>query len=116
MTIDVDGARRELEEHRERLRREIEEQGIDPDSVDFVRELEHGFADGAHTAAERGQAITIVRELKGSLGDVERALGKLDAGTYGACERCGNPIGEDRLEAIPGVRLCITCKQAVARA
>ena len=112
MTVDQATARRTLEEHRERLRREIGEQGIDPDNADFVAELEHGFADGAHTAAERGQAITIVRELRVSLGEVERALRKMDRGTYGMCERCGEPIGDDRLEAIPEARLCIRCKQA----
>ena len=112
MTVDTDAARRNLEEHRDRLRREIGEQGIDPDNADFVAELEHGFADGAHTAAERGQAITIVRELRVSLVDVERALRKVEHGTYGVCERCGEPIGEDRLEAIPEARLCIRCKQA----
>lgn len=112
MSLDLDTVRGTIEEQRDRLRKEIADQGIDPDSVDFVTELEHGFADGAHTAAERGQAITIVRELKGSLADAERALRKLDDGTYGTCERCGNPIGEDRLEAIPWTRLCITCKQA----
>ena len=111
MTVDLDDVRRTLEEHRDGLRREIAQQGIDPDNADFVAELEHGFADGAHTAAERGQAITIVRELRSSLMDVERALRKLDAGTYGVCERCGNLIGADRLEAIPWTRLCITCKQ-----
>ena len=112
MTDDQAHARRTLEDHRERLRREIGEQGIDPDNADFVAELEHGFADGAHTAAERGQAITIVRELRVSLTDVERALRKVERGTYGACERCGEPIGDDRLEAIPEARLCIRCKQA----
>jgi len=112
VSLDLDTVRGTIEEQRDRLRKEIADQGIDPDSVDFVTELEHGFADGAHTAAERGQAITIVRELKGSLADAERALRKLDDGTYGTCERCGNPIGEDRLEAIPWTRLCITCKQA----
>jgi RNA polymerase-binding transcription factor DksA len=115
MSVDTGAARRTLEEHRDRLRREIGQQGIDPDSEDFVAELERGFADGAHTAAERGQAITIVRELRGSLTDVERALRKLDLGTYGTCERCGRPIGDDRLEAIPWARLCIACKQAAQR-
>ena len=114
MTVDLEEVRRTLGDQRDRLRREIGDQGIDPDSEDFVADLERGFADGAHTAAERGQAITIVRELRSGLADVERALGKLDRndGTYGICERCGNPIGADRLEAIPWTRLCITCKQA----
>jgi RNA polymerase-binding transcription factor len=105
-------ARASLEDHRGRLRHEIEQQGIDPDSEDYLADLERGFADGGHTAAERGQTITLVRELRAGLADVERALRKLDDGTYGLCERCGNPIGADRLEAIPWARLCITCKQA----
>ena len=112
MSIDLAAARASLEDHHRRLRHEIEQQGIDPDSEDYLADLERGFADGGRTAAERGQTITLVRELRSSLGDVERALRKLDDGTYGLCERCGNPIGADRLEAIPWARLCITCKQA----
>ena len=112
MSVNRAVARTALEEHRNRLRHEIRQQGIDPDSEDYVAELERGFADGAHTAAERGQAITIVHELRGGLRDVERALHKLDDGTYGICERCGDPIGAARLEAIPWARLCISCKQA----
>ena len=101
--------REALEEQRENLRKEIAEQGGDPDSDDAAIDVERGFADGAHTAAERGQAITIVRELKGSLADVERALRKIDEGTYGVCERCGNPIAIERLEALPWAILCIDC-------
>jgi DnaK suppressor protein len=37
----------------------------------------------------------------------------MDAGTYGTCERCGNPIGPERLEAIPWALLCIDCKKKV---
>jgi len=40
---------------------------------------------------------------------VERALAMLDAGTYGTCEKCGKPIGEARLEAMPSARRCIAC-------
>jgi DnaK suppressor protein len=109
--IDLERARAELEEHRERFRSEIAGEGFDPDSQDFRAELERGFADGANTAADRGQRITLVRELRAGLQDVERALRKFEAGAYGTCERCGEPIGADRLEAIPWARLCIGCKQ-----
>ncbi|MFL5799783.1 MAG: TraR/DksA family transcriptional regulator [Actinomycetota bacterium] len=112
MTVDLAAARASLEEHRARIRHEIEQQGVDPDSEDYRTDLERGFADGGRTAAERGQTITLVRELRAGLSDVERGLRKLDDGTYGLCERCGEPIGADRLEAIPWARLCITCKQA----
>jgi len=58
---------------------------------------------------------TYDRELDESLGegaqqtlrDIDDALRKIDDGTYGACEACGKPIGEDRLAAIPWARLCI---------
>jgi DnaK suppressor protein len=43
---------------------------------------------------------------------VERALAKIEAGRYGACERCGRPISPERLEALPWAALCIECKRA----
>ncbi|RUM59722.1 MAG: TraR/DksA family transcriptional regulator [Persephonella sp.] len=42
---------------------------------------------------------------------IDLALKKIENGTYGICEECGEPIGEKRLEAIPWVRLCINCSQ-----
>lgn len=42
-----------------------------------------------------------------------RALGKIEGGPYGTCERCGNEIAAERLEALPWARLCIECKQKV---
>jgi RNA polymerase-binding transcription factor DksA len=52
-----------------------------------------------------------VEALRSNLTDVERALGRIDAGTYGACERCGKPIDPARLEARPWALLCMDCKQ-----
>lgn len=43
------------------------------------------------------------------IGAIRRALAKLDAGTYGTCERCGDPIGESRLRALPYATACIEC-------
>jgi len=42
---------------------------------------------------------------------IDIALKKIESGTYGICEECGQPIGEKRLQAIPWVRLCIECSQ-----
>jgi RNA polymerase-binding transcription factor DksA len=55
--------------------------------------------------------IAVVRALRSNLHDVDRALAKMDAGTYGTCERCGSAITEERLEAIPWALLCIDCKK-----
>jgi DnaK suppressor protein len=67
------------------------------------------FADSSQVTAERGEAEALATKLRETLADVERALAKLDDGTYGACEACGKPIGDARLEAIPSARRCIAC-------
>jgi len=102
---------RSLVEQRDRLRKEIHDQGFDPDSEDFASDLDRGFADSAHSTAERARLIALAKELRANLKDVEHALSKVDRGTYGVCERCGQPIAVERLEAIPWARLCIGCKQ-----
>jgi len=49
------------------------------------------------------------------LSTLERAIGKIDLGDYGNCEECGEAIGFKRLEAIPGVSLCIVCAELAER-
>ena len=58
-------------------------------------------------------AVSAVVAL-GALG-LERALERLDEGSYGWCERCGNPIPVERLAAFPSATLCVTCKQLEER-
>ncbi|MGQ0670175.1 MAG: TraR/DksA family transcriptional regulator [Actinomycetota bacterium] len=100
-----------LEEQRKNLRTEILKQGADPDTDDTSIDVERGFADSAHSTAERARVIAVVRALRTNLRDVDRALTKMDLGTYGVCERCGSPIDPERLEALPWAILCISCKQ-----
>ncbi len=105
------GLRAALDEQRENLRKEIVDQGADPDSDDALIDVERGFADSAQSTAERARVISVVKALRTNLRDVERALTKMDLGTYGPCERCGQPISTERLEALPWAILCISCKQ-----
>jgi DnaK suppressor protein len=107
----VERMRGALTEHRAHLRREIAEQGADPDSdeVSFVDDA--GFSDRSHSTQERSRLISVVQSLRSDLTDIERALGRIDAGTYGTCERCGKPIDPARLDARPWALLCIDCKQ-----
>jgi DnaK suppressor protein len=67
------------------------------------------FADTSQVTAERGETDVLVTELRSTLQEIERALQKIDEGTYGICERCGKTIGPDRLEAMPATGLCIAC-------
>src|SRR5271163_4248107 len=65
------------------------------------------FADSSQVTAERGEAERLATELQEALDEVEAALQRLEAGSYGRCEGCGKPIGTPRLEAMPAARFCI---------
>jgi RNA polymerase-binding transcription factor len=104
----------QLSQQRDDLRREIEEYGADPDSDEVSFESDAGFSDRSHSTEERARVIAVVRALRSNLHDVDRALAKIAAGTYGTCERCGDPIAEERLDAIPWALLCIDCKKLTA--
>ncbi len=62
------------------------------------------FADSSQVTAERSEAEALVASLQDTLEEVERAIGKLDQGTYGLCESCGRQIDPVRLEAKPAAR------------
>jgi len=68
--------------------------------------------EGTTQAVERIAQVDAAKKLDAKLRDVERALAKLDEGTYGACDACGTPIPPERLEAIPWAVLCVTCAGA----
>jgi RNA polymerase-binding transcription factor len=107
----LEAFRAALQKQRDNLRREITEQGADPDSDDVEIDVERGFADSAHSTMERARVVSVIKALRANLRWVDRALRKMDRGTYGDCERCGNPIAPERLEALPWAILCIDCKQ-----
>src|SRR5580704_10414345 len=65
------------------------------------------FADSSQVTAERGEAERLASELREALEEVDAALVRMEAGTYGTCEVCGKPIGAARLEAMPATRFCI---------
>ena len=103
--------RSELEAQRENLRREIAEQGGNPDADEADLDVERGFADSAHSTAERARMLSVMKALRANLRWVNRALTKMELGTYGVCERCGRPIALERLDALPWAILCIDCKR-----
>jgi DnaK suppressor protein len=68
--------------------------------------------EGTAQAVERLATTSAARALWRKLQDVERALGKLEDGTYGTCDTCGGPIEPERLEAIPWATRCVACARA----
>lgn len=67
------------------------------------------FADSGLVNAERGEVDAVVGTLLEVLDDIDAALAKIEAGSYGRCEECEKQIAEARLEAMPTARLCIEC-------
>ena len=69
---------------------------------------------GSHTF-ERDQNLSLHQNQRNKLEQTEQALRRLDAGSYGVCENCGQPIGKLRLTAFPRAMMCVTCKQRQER-
>ncbi|GAB3298272.1 TraR/DksA family transcriptional regulator [Parasphingorhabdus pacifica] len=65
--------------------------------------------EGATIAYERAQVQGLLTDARRELEALERAATRLKEGTYGVCERCGNTIAPERLEALPATTTCITC-------
>ena len=75
----------------------------------------HDQADMGATSFERDHELTVLSNERDKLAQIDRALARIDDGTYGVCESCGNPIGKMRLMAFPRATLCLTCKQREER-
>jgi RNA polymerase-binding protein DksA len=73
--------------------------------------VDNHMADTASATFDRELEVGLEESAQHTLEEVEAALGRIDAGTYGVCEVCGKPIGADRLSAIPWARLCIDDKR-----
>ncbi|MGN6241262.1 MAG: TraR/DksA family transcriptional regulator [Cellulosimicrobium cellulans] len=82
--------------------------GIVEASRDSNADDEHD-PDGATIAFERAQVDALARDAAARVEEVDAALARLDAGTYGVCEACGQPIAAGRLEARPTARTCVGC-------
>lgn len=72
-------------------------------------------ADDASELFEREKNMSVLLTLQASLQEINDALGKFDAGTYGVCETCGKPIAEKRLQALPEATHCIECQARLER-
>jgi DnaK suppressor protein len=83
--------------------------------TDAVRDAGDDQADAGTKAFEREQELALTQNARDLLDQGERALARIDAGTYGVCESCGKPIGKARLLAFPRATLCVQCKQREER-
>jgi RNA polymerase-binding transcription factor DksA len=112
--IDTSEFRARLEEERGRLANAVDFlQAENPGSLeDELGELGSGgtdnhLGDTAGATYDRGLDQGLEEGAQQTLKEIEAALLRIDDGTYGTCLVCGNPIGADRLRALPWARLCI---------
>ena len=120
--MEQDDARDRLADERDRLeqvRAGFDAEHLHDESEDeSTSQLSHmaiHSADIATETFEREKDFSILEQVEAELADVDHALRRLDDGTYGTCEACGGPIGDDRLEAMPAARFCLA-HQAEAEA
>ncbi|MFG1817857.1 TraR/DksA family transcriptional regulator [Kribbella sp. NPDC049174] len=112
----MDEARKLLEAERQQALRRLS--GLTSDFDEVVAASRDANADdehdpeGATIAFERSQVAALVLQVQRQLAEVEAAIERLAAGTYGVCEQCGQPIATARLEARPTARTCIGCASA----
>ena len=74
---------------------------------------DHHPADAASGTYDREKDLALDENLMRLIGKVERAIEKLDEGTYGTCDRCGTEISAGRLKALPYAGMCVKCQDAV---
>lgn len=100
----IGSVRRALEAERDDLLARIEELETNKDDrLDY----DDNFADSGQVAAELGENQALMGSMREQLTDVTAALGRIDDGSYGRCEVCGEEIQSARLEAMPHARFCI---------
>ncbi len=109
----IEELRVRLDDEHGHLISQLTEMGVDPETgqpnqVDFEQ---GGFADSGQSTAEKARVLSIAEGLLETLKEVDAALERMKTGTFGTCETCGSPIGDERLDALPFARQCMNCKR-----
>ncbi len=106
MSLSFDTYRQRLEQQRAALEAELAEMKAVPENG---MGYSNHQADDASEALDQATDLAMRQNAERLLYQVERALQRLDHGTYGVCRNCGNAITLERLEAIPYTRYCMEC-------
>ncbi|MCC9077479.1 TraR/DksA C4-type zinc finger protein [Litorilinea aerophila] len=106
--LDLNEIRRQLEEERERLLEKVRVRNGN-DSTGAGRNPNRTDLASDYLARERRTALLSMEQKM--LAQIDEALQRLEDGTYGRCESCGEPIPPERLEALPYATLCVICQE-----
>jgi len=117
MSVDLDDRRGELLDMRARVlgaAHDIVEGDVEDGELSSAGGDQH-LADHASEMLDREVDESLEENAEQIVFEIDRALRKIDEGTYGQCSRCGQKIPEERLEAVPYATLCVSCKQLEER-
>ena len=92
----------------ESLKNEADSLALEHEPGDVQFDEEGG--EGGTANVDREMDLVLSAQARAAAGEIDRALEKIEAGTYGLCEQCGDLIPEARLQALPYAALCVTCK------
>jgi DnaK suppressor protein len=109
--------RKELEAEAAGLREDIStaESEIAARLGDAVGDAGDDSADAGAKTFQREHELALTQNARELLTQIERALARIEDGSYGVCESCGEAIGKARLQAFPRAVLCVSCKQREER-
>jgi RNA polymerase-binding transcription factor DksA len=112
--------RRLLEEERETYVRQAHDLAAEAEALAAEREpgdtqFDEESGEGDTLNVERERDLALSASATQAVEEIDRALGRMDKGTFGICERCGKKIAVARLEALPFAALCIECKSREER-
>jgi DnaK suppressor protein len=112
--------KKRLQGEREELERqfaEIEQSSFGTPQSEMSGEVsfDEEYADSGTFTFERERDLSLSNNIRDLIEKIDRALGRIESGTYGLCERCGRPIEKPRIKALPYASLCIKDKQAEER-
>jgi RNA polymerase-binding protein DksA len=116
----LDKLRRLLEEERETYVRQAHDLAAEAEALASDREpgdtqFDEESGEGDTLNVERERDLALSASATQAVEEIDRALGRMDTGSYGICERCGKKIAVARLEALPFAALCIECKSREER-
>lgn len=117
MSVDLDRRRAELLDLRSRVLGAAQDlvEGDDDQSELSSAAGDQHIADHASDMFDREVDESLEENASQLVQEIDAALGRMDAGTYGTCARCGRPIPEERLDAVPYATLCVECKRVEER-
>ncbi|MGH9077402.1 MAG: TraR/DksA family transcriptional regulator [Acidimicrobiales bacterium] len=111
----LEAQRRLLAEERGNYLRQADELKAQADSLALEHEpgdvqFDEEGGEGGTSNVDRELDLVLSAQARAAVDEIDRALAKLDAGTYGSCENCGREIPQARLQALPHAALCVSCK------